>query len=337
MSTPIIQAKEISKVYLSQGPQRAGLLRRRVRVKKTALSDLSFSIDPGERVALIGPNGAGKSTTIKILTGTLEPTSGAATVAGVVPWQERQRLACSIGCVFGNQSQLWPHLTISQNFLVIGGMYRVPDASLRTRIDGLCGHFGVSELVHKRAAALSLGERMKCEIISALLHHPAVLLLDEPSIGLDIVARLNLRQLIKELCHTVGTTVLLTSHDAGDIEGVCERVIVIDHGRVFFDGTLAALRSSVATQKTITIVREIDAAPQLDPRFTVLREGERRFSITYQPTALTTEAAVSVVLAAGGVVDLGMGEPPLEQIIAQLFSGNRTPQLPQGNKYTCKE
>jgi ABC-2 type transport system ATP-binding protein len=322
MSTPIVRASQLSKVFHSQTPQRRGILRRRVRVEKTALADVSFSIAPAERVALIGPNGAGKSTTIKVLTGTLEPTSGTATVAGVVPWQARQRLASSIGCVFGNQSQLWPQLTISQNLLVIGGMYRIPDATLLKRIQGLCEHFNVSELVHKRAAALSLGERMKCEIISALLHHPAVLLLDEPSIGLDIVARLNLRQLIKELCLTVGTTVLLTSHDAGDIEGVCERVIVIDHGRVFFDGTLAALRGSVATQKTITIVRELDAAPLLDPRFTVLRDGERRFSITYQPGELTTEAAVSVVLAAGGVVDLGIGEQPLEQIIAQLFSGS---------------
>lgn len=323
MSSPIISLGEVTKRFITTRPLQnknpRSLFRRKERVTVEALRGVSFSVQSGERVALIGPNGAGKSTAIKIMTGLLEPTAGTAQVAGVVPWLERRALLFQIGCVFGNLSQLWPHLTVSDNFLLIGGMYEIERIELRARISRLASHFGVAALIYKRPSALSLGERMKCEILSALLHGPKILLLDEPSIGLDVIARLTLRQLIIDLCAELGTTVLLTSHDTGDIEGVCERVIVINQGLAVFDGTLAELRRRFVSRKTISVISEADSLVVDDPRLVVSKTSDRRFVVSFDPSQITTNHAVSRVLTNSGVIDLAIGEPPLEEIIALAF------------------
>lgn len=323
-SNTIIEASDLTKDYTQRRPipGKRSLMgtRQHEKVTTRALAHVSFSIAPGERVALIGPNGAGKSTTIKILTGLLEPTAGTASVAGFTPWRDRTRLAHEIGCVFGNLAQLWPHLTVRENFTLIGGMYRVPHDELLARIGHLSEHFGVNGLIEKRPSNLSLGERMKCEILGSLLHQPKILLLDEPSIGLDIVARLTLRQTIRELCAETGTTVLLTSHDTGDIEGVCERVIVINHGTRLFDGSLGELRRSFMTRKRIEVITGSEHFALADPRFAVTGLGEQRHLVTFDPAELPIDAAVSAVLATGHVVDLEIGDPPLEEIIAKAFT-----------------
>jgi ABC-2 type transport system ATP-binding protein len=323
MEAPILSLENVTKSFVTKRPapgsQGPWWRRRKERVEVAALKGVSFDIKPGERVALIGPNGAGKSTTIKIMTGLLEPTSGKASVAGVVPWIDRRPLLFQIGCVFGNLSQLWPHLTVADNFMLIGGMYGVERLELQARISQLTNHFGVAGLTYKRPSALSLGERMKCEILSALLHQPKILLLDEPSIGLDVIARLTLRQLIIDLCAEMGTTVLLTSHDTGDIEGVCERVIVINQGLAVFDGTLADLRRRFISRKTISVICDDEALSLHEPRLTLTKTGERSFAVSFDPAEIPTDQAVSLVLARGHVVDLAIGEPPLEEIIALAF------------------
>jgi len=320
MAKAIISLEEVTKRFVTKRPPANVAApwwrRKKERVEVEALKGVSFEVQPGERVALIGPNGAGKSTTIKIMTGLLEPSSGRATVAGTIPWINRRELLFQIGCVFGNLSQLWPHLTVSDNFMLIGGMYGVERLELQSRITQLANHFGVAGLIYKRPSALSLGERMKCEILSALLHQPRILLLDEPSIGLDVIARLTLRQLIIDLCAEMGTTVLLTSHDTGDIEGVCERVIVINQGLTVFDGTLANLRRRFISRKTISVICDDESLSIEDPRLVLTKTGERSFGISFDPAQIPTEQAVSVVLARGHVVDLAIGEPPLEEIIA---------------------
>jgi ABC-2 type transport system ATP-binding protein len=323
-SKTIIQATDLTKDYTQRRPiagKRTIIgTRRYEKVTTRALSHMSFKIERGERVALIGPNGAGKSTAIKLLTGLLEPTAGTASVAGFTPWRERTQLAHAIGCVFGNLAQLWPHLTVRENFTLIGGMYRVPHPDLMHRIQHLSEHFGVDGLIEKRPSNLSLGERMKCEILGSLLHKPQILLLDEPSIGLDIVARLTLRQTIRDLCAETGTTVLLTSHDTGDIEGVCERVIVINHGTLLFDGSLGELRRSFVTHKRIEVVSGAESFSLADQRLTVTPLGEGRHLVSFDPSELPIDAAVSAVLATGNVVDLEIGDPPLEDIIAKAFT-----------------
>lgn len=323
MATPIISLQDITKRFVTKRPlpkgTRGWLGRRQERVEVDALKGVSLCVQSGERVALIGPNGAGKSTTIKVMTGLLEPTSGEACVAGIIPWRDRRSLLFQIGCVFGNLSQLWPHLSVSDNFMLIGGMYGINRSDLQARITELAHHFAVATLLYKRPSALSLGERMKCEILSALLHRPKILLLDEPSIGLDVIARLMLRQLIIDLCAEMGTTVLLTSHDTGDIEGVCERVIVVNQGLAVFDGTLADLRQRFITRKTISVVCDDDSLLVGDARLTVVKSSERSFIVSFDPGEIPTNQAVSTVLASGKVVDLAIGEPPLEEVIALAF------------------
>lgn len=325
--SPIISLEAVSKRYTSLRARADGkrglLFRPKERVVVEALRGISFSVRAGERLALIGPNGAGKSTAIKIMTGLLEPTAGRAQVAGYTPWLERRSLLFQIGCVFGNLSQLWPYLPIADNLRLIGGMYGIESSILKRRINQLSERFGVTQLLYKRPAKLSLGERMKCEILSALLHQPKVLLLDEPSIGLDVLARLTLRQLIRELCKELGTTVVLTSHDTGDIEGVCERVIVVNQGTAVFDGGLADLRRRFSARKTISVIREEDSLSSLgnlDSQMKVKRVAECNFIISFDPGQISTDQAIAAVLAQGGIVDLTIGEPPLEEIIAEAFT-----------------
>ena len=322
-NAPLIQATNLHKVYHHRRPAKNRSSRlafwRRETVTTHALSDVSFSIERGERVALIGPNGAGKSTTIKVLTGLLEPSSGTASVGGLTPWLERRTLAHSIGCVFGNLAQLWPNISVRENFILIGGMYGVPYTELTRRIASLSERFGVAELIDKRPTTLSLGERMKSEILGSLLHQPKILLLDEPSIGLDIVARLTLRQTLRELCAEAGTTVLLTSHDTGDIEGVCERVIVINEGTAIFDGSLGELRRTAMNRKQIEVLSSVEEFVMTDPRLTVANDGENRHIVTFDPTQIPIDQAVALVLATGSVIDITIGDPPLEEVIAKAF------------------
>src|SRR5258708_27102699 len=218
-----------------------------------AVAGVSFSIERGERVAFIGPNGAGKSTTLKMLTGILVPSSGHAEVAGLVPWQARRRLARSIGIVFGQRSQLWPSLPVADSFWLLARIYGLASDGFARRKRRLVECFALAELMDRPASELSLGQRMRCEIAASLLHAPEILFLDEPTIGLDVTAKAALRDHLNALAREDGTTVLLTSHDTGDIEKICERAIVIDHGRLLMDVSLAELRRDFLGRRMVTL------------------------------------------------------------------------------------
>ncbi len=206
-----------------------------------AVNGISFAIEPGERVAFVGPNGAGKSTSIKMLTGILYPTSGSASVLGYTPWLERKALARHIGSLFGQRSQLWSQLEPVKSFALLGAIFGLSQSDIDSRVAELGEILDASDLYRRPLRDLSLGQRMKCELTATLLHSPRLLFLDEPSIGLDLVAKRSFRKLLADLNTDLGTTIFLTSHDAADIEEVAERVIVISHGRIRFDGPVADL------------------------------------------------------------------------------------------------
>jgi len=216
-----------------------------------AVRGVTFSVEPGEMVGFIGPNGAGKSTTIKMLTGILYPTAGNAQVLGLCPWRHRQRLAFRIGSVFGQKSQLWYHLPPADTFNLLARIYELPDREYRRRRDWLVELFEIGGFLHTPVRKLSLGQRMRCEIAASLLHKPDVLFLDEPTIGLDVIARQQIRDLIRAMNREEGTTIFLTSHDVGDIEQLCRRVIIINHGQLIMDDSLNTLRREYMPHKIV--------------------------------------------------------------------------------------
>src|SRR5688572_33496585 len=230
----------------------AGLFSRKHRAIE-ALKGISFTLRDGELLGLIGPNGAGKSTTLKILCGILEPTAGHCEVGGLVPWRERIRHVARIGAVFGQRTQLWWDLPVIESLELLRDIYRVPADRYRKTIDELIAMLGIERLLDTPVRQLSLGQRMRCEIAAAMVHEPSVLFLDEPTIGLDAVAKLAVREFVKTLNRERGVTVILTTHDMHDVEALTERVIVIGNGLVLADGTLAALRRGVLAEHRLWV------------------------------------------------------------------------------------
>ncbi len=289
----------------------------------TAVDSVSFSIAPGERVAFIGPNGAGKSTTLKMLTGILYPTGGHAEVAGHVPWAERQALALRIGVVFGQRSQLWYHLPARDSFDLIARMYAIPDQDYARRLDHVVDVLRIGHLIGQPVKSLSLGQRMRCEIAGSLLHGPSVLFLDEPTIGLDVTAKALLREHLKHLAQAEDTTIVLTSHDTGDIEEICERVILINNGRILLDRPLEALRAEFLTAKQVVLVTD-EEAPDLvfddDMAGVELAARDRhRLTLRVDTAKTRVDRVVAEALAGLSVRDLTIEAAPLESIILRLY------------------
>lgn len=221
-----------------------------------AVKNVSFSVKKGERIAFVGPNGAGKSTTIKMLTGIIHPTSGSVRVAGLDPIKQRKQLAYKIGCLFGQKSGLWMHLPAIDSYKLFGAIYDLDEDTTLKRINHLVETFGIEDLIHTPVRKLSLGQRMICEIVGVLIHEPEIIFLDEPTIGLDIVMKEKVRNLIKEINEKSNATVFLTSHDVGDIEKLCDRVIIIDKGQVVIDEDIKMLKEKYAKTETITVRHE---------------------------------------------------------------------------------
>jgi ABC-2 type transport system ATP-binding protein len=295
--------------------------RRGKRETFTAVDRVSFSIAPGERVAFIGPNGAGKSTTLKLLTGILYPTSGSACVAGLVPWRERRRLAHEIGIVFGQRSQLWYQLHVEDSFELLGRIYGLTTAQLRARTAEVATILRIERLLAEPVKVLSLGQRMRCEIAAALLHRPKVLFLDEPTIGLDVAAKALLREHLKHVAEADETAIVLTSHDTGDIEEICSRVILVNRGRVLLDQPLDGLRAAFLARKRITLVTEDE-----DPRCgvagaDVISSGPHKLVLSVEGARESVDRVVSDVLARYAVRDLTIENAPLEAIIRDLYRG----------------
>jgi ABC-2 type transport system ATP-binding protein len=306
-----IQAQRLSKIFKSRG---------RNANEVVAVHDVSFEVEAGERLAYIGPNGAGKSTSIKMLTGILHPTAGDASVLGLVPWKERKTLARHIGALFGQRSQLWAELPPRSGFELLGAIYGLDGPETHKRIDELAELLDAGGLFDEPVRNLSLGQRMRCELAASMLHRPKVLFLDEPTIGLDLVAKQRFRSLIVRLNEVDGTTIFLTSHDVADIEHVARRVIVINHGRVIFDDKVSRLRRSVLATKEVE-VRFEEAPETLDIEAVSVAKGS---GTGYRLIVDTTERSIRDVLDelldSHRVADISVSDPPLEQVIARIYT-----------------
>jgi ABC-2 type transport system ATP-binding protein len=303
----------------------AGLVRREHNVVH-ALEDVSFTLNPGELVGYIGPNGAGKSTTIKILSGILTPTSGVCTVGGLTPWKNRVAHVGRIGVVFGQRTQLWWDLPVVESFDLLKAIYRVPAADYQRTRDELVTLLDLGPLLDTPVRQLSLGQRMRADLAAALLHAPPILFLDEPTIGLDAVSKLAVRDFVRRLNKERGTTVILTTHDMDDIESLCSRVILINHGQILSDGSLDALRARVTADRWLIVdVADDDARELTLPQHTTLvkREGNR-VTLAFDPRKVATADLIAQFSAAHRIQDLFVHDPPIEQIIAQLYTEVRS-------------
>jgi ABC-2 type transport system ATP-binding protein len=299
-----------------------GLAHRRYRTVQ-ALQGISFTLEPGELVGYIGPNGAGKSTTVKTLAGILVPDSGQCEVLGHVPWRERIRYVRQIGVVFGQRTQLWWDLPVIESFDLLRDIYRVPQAQYAATRDELIALLTLEPLLDTPVRQLSLGQRMRCDLAAALLHAPSLLFLDEPTIGLDAVSKLAVRDFIKRLNRERGVTVILTTHDMDDIEALCTRVIVIGQGRILSDGTLEDLRGRVTRERWLLVDLEDEQEEICDPDADVMRREGHRVCLRFDPACVTPAALISRITAKHAVRDLFVQNPPIEEIIARMYGEHR--------------
>lgn len=285
-----------------------------------AVDSISFSVPEGQSVAFIGPNGAGKSTTIKLLTGIMTPTSGSATVLGLTPWSKRGKLASQIGAVFGQRSQLWLHLPPNETFNLLATIYSLSDSDFKRQRDELVDRFDLGSFLDTPVRKLSLGQRMRCEIAASLLHKPRLVFLDEPTIGVDVVARRELRDLIRQWNREEGLTVFLTSHDAGDIESVSDRVIVVNHGRIAIDGDVSDIKRDVLTSRVVDVkFKDVHEWLPL-PGSTVISSSQYELRVEVDTRVTRVEAVVASLLGSAPVADISIETPPLEDVIAHLFT-----------------
>ena len=312
---PAIDVRGLTKTFST------GRGRRRRDVE--AVRDISFAVERGERVAYIGPNGAGKSTSIKILTGILHPTSGEAKVLGFVPWRERRRLAARIGTLFGQRSQLWFELTPRQSLRMLAAIYAMDGAHGTDRLHQLAALLDAEELLDVPVRNLSLGQRMRCELMACMLHEPDVLFLDEPTIGLDLLAKQRFRELLVRLNAEAGTTIFLTSHDVADIEHVAQRAVVVNHGEVIWDDAVAAMRRTLLSTKLIEVGLESPAADLRLPGVTVVEQTPMRLELVVDTTTCSVRAVLDHLLERCQVSDMSVVDPPLEQVIASIYATPR--------------
>jgi len=281
---------------------------------------VSFAVAPGEMVGYIGANGAGKSTTIKMLTGILTPTAGEIRCNGFVPYRERALYVATIGVVFGQRTQLWWDIAVVESFKLLKEIYGLTDGQYRERMALFDQVLGISAYLQQPVRKLSLGERMRCDLAASLLHRPPLLFLDEPTIGLDIVAKASVREFLQAINRQEGTTVLLTTHDLSDIETLCRRVIVIDHGKLLFDGALSELRDRILP--VTSVIFDVKTAP--DPALLawnglILEVGAHRYRMDIDRRQLSPATAVKEIVNRFDVADLSIEEPQIEEVVKRIY------------------
>jgi ABC-2 type transport system ATP-binding protein len=289
-----------------------------------AVDDISFTVERGELLAFIGPNGAGKSTTIKCMTGILTPTSGSIAVLGMDPQRRRRALAYRIGTVFGQKSQLWFHLPALDSLRLLGDIYDIDRREARRRIDFLTEIFEIGPYLRTPVRRLSLGERIRCEIAASLLHEPEIMFMDEPTIGLDVVVRQTVRDLIRRINEEKKTTIFLTSHDAGDIEKICRRVIVINHGRIAWDDTVKSMKYSFLRKKVIDLKLDAPLSLSLEG-VTVLKAKGYAAKLEVDLERVGLDEVVARIMRENRVEDITISNPPMEQIIAMIYGQKAAP------------
>mgnify|MGYP000954699062 FL=1 len=328
---PAIEVRDLRKTFKVQRNREglAGAIRdlfRRQYVEVTAVKDISFTIPRGEICGYIGENGAGKSTTIKMLAGILVPTSGTVRVAGYVPWREREKFVRHIGVVFGQRSQLWWDIGVIESFHLLRKVYRVPIADFRKRLDELVERLQLGDLLHRPVRKLSLGQRMRCELVASLLHNPSILFLDEPTIGLDIVVKTEIREFLLQLNREHGTTILLTTHDLQDIEALCSRVIMLDDGRIIYDGGLDELKTRWSRGREIRLQFGEQVALERLERLTAdlpgvrWQIGEGMSAVLRVPHEVGLSDALARVVGSGiDIRDIKFAETSTDEIVREIY------------------
>ena len=313
-----IQVDHLQKTFtVRKKRSRGSLLREKERVH--ALQDLSFQIEKGELIGYIGPNGAGKSTTVKILSGILTPDSGQVSIGGLTPWEKRREHVRHIGVVFGQRMQLWWDVPVADSLSLLKDIYLIPEADYRKRLAELTEALQLGDLLRTPMRLLSLGQRMRAELCGSLLHRPELLFLDEPTIGLDSVSKLALRDFLKWENREHGTTILLTTHDMEDIAALCSRVMVLGHGRKLFDGEFAKLLSRYDTSRTVLVrFEENMPLPPLADAGTVSREGDN-WKIVYAPEKLPTPELLARLQRAGTIREMTIQPQNIDHMIADMY------------------
>ena len=327
MAQSIIDVQGVTRTFKSyeKDASSKGWFSRKKSHLLTAVGDLDLVLQSGEKVAFIGPNGAGKSTTLKILSGLLRPTSGIAEVCGFVPWEQTRQLAAHIGLVFGQRSHLWPALSVENSFDLLAKIYGLEEKAYQEQRDKLIDVFGIEKLLPQLARTLSLGQRMRCDIAAALLHQPEVLFLDEPTIGLDVTAKALLRDHLNVLAREFETTILLTSHDADDVEKICHRVVLIDHGQKLLDTSLINLQRDFTHFKTLRIATEERDPVFVHEHVAMAERGEHRLVLKVDVTHIEMEKVVSLCLEKFKLLDIGIEDMPLEEIIKTIYARKACP------------
>ncbi|HKJ26813.1 MAG TPA: ATP-binding cassette domain-containing protein [Anaerolineales bacterium] len=322
--TPIIRVNKLSKHFKVRKHHRGrlaalrNLTTRQYRTVK-AVDEISFELMPGELVGYLGPNGAGKSTTIKMLTGLLVPTSGELEVNGMLPWKQRTRYVRDIGAVFGQRTTLWWDLPVIESFDLLGTIYKVPEKDFQRSLDEFRQLLSLDEFINTPVRSLSLGQRMRADICAALLHNPKLLFLDEPTIGLDVVAKERIRQFIQHINQVRGTTVVLTTHDLSDVEKLCQRVMVIDEGKLLYNGQLDALADRFGGDRHLLVeMTEEYENVEIEGAQVIAHQGHR---VTYQfPRHSTTASELIGRLSERyRIRDLEVREPALEETIRRIY------------------
>lgn len=283
-----------------------------------AVNNISFEVEKGEMIAFIGPNGAGKSTSIKMMTGILFPDKGKIDILGLNPSKDRKRLAYSIGCVFGQKEQLWTHLTPYDNFKFFGAIYDIPESRVEKKIEELRELFELDEFINTPVRNLSLGQRIRCEIVASLIHEPKILFLDEPTIGLDPVVKEKIRTLIKRMNKEYKTTVVLTSHDVSDIEKLCKRVIIVNKGQIVLDDTMENLKYHYLNKKIIDVKMKEKVNLDDVKGITILKDKDYNLKLEVDLKKKNISDAINL-LNTDNIVDINISNVPLEEIISEIY------------------
>ena len=283
-----------------------------------AVKNINFEVEKGEIIAFIGPNGAGKSTTIKMLTGILYPDKGQIKVLDINPIKERKKLAYQIGTVFGQKEQLWTHLTPYDNFKFFGSIYDIPENIIEKKIQEFIELFELEEFINTPVRNLSLGQRIRCEIVASLIHEPKVLFLDEPTIGLDPVVKENIRTLIKRMNKEYKTTIFLTSHDVGDIEKLCKRVIIINNGQIVLDDTMENLKYHYLNKKIVEVKMKEKVNLEDEEGITILKDKGYNLKIEVDTQKRSVTDAIKL-LNPDNIIDINISNIPLENIISNIY------------------
>jgi ABC-2 type transport system ATP-binding protein len=328
----MIEVRNLSKTFTKYEKEKGlkGLLKGFFNAKKIyleAVKDVSFSIGEGEMVGYIGANGAGKSTTIKMLTGILSPSSGDIKVNGLIPHQNRQKNAQNIGVVFGQRTQLWWDLPLVESFSILKEIYQVSDEDYQTRMNLFDEVLGIQEFIKSPVRTLSLGQRMRADIAASLLHNPKVLYLDEPTIGLDVQAKLNMRQAIKKMNESFKTTVILTTHDMDDIEDLCHRIMILDQGKLIYDGDLQHIKDRYGFMKTVNFTLATGIEDPTTKIEKLIEKGEHIqttfnegvLSYTFNKHHVKVQDLMAKVMQSLNVSDVTISDTSVESIVASIY------------------